>query len=55
MRATFLCFAILLVVPHLVAAPAPDSDRLPKQKLEALKKRLPDLVGDWLKETGNIT
>lgn len=55
MRATFLCFVALLIVLPLGAAPAPDRDRLPKQKLEALKKRLPDLVSDWLKEKGNIT
>jgi hypothetical protein len=48
MRVTFLCCVALLVVPYVDAAPAPDRDRLPKQKLEALKKRLPDLVNDWL-------
>jgi hypothetical protein len=55
MRTTWLCLALLFIVPQLESAPAPDRDRLPKQKLEALKRRLPDLVGDWLKETGNIS
>ncbi len=55
MRAICLCLALLLIVSQLESAPAPDRDRLPKQKLEALKKRLPNLVGDWLKEKGNVT
>jgi hypothetical protein len=50
MRATCLCLALLLLVPRLESAPAPDRDCLPKQKLETLKKGLPNLVGDWLKE-----
>jgi len=52
MRATFLCFVALPIVLPIEAAPAPDRDRLLKQKLEALKKRLPDLVSDWLKKGG---
>ena len=44
MRATCLCLAALLVVPYVDAAPAPDSS---KQKLEALKKRLPELLNEW--------
>jgi hypothetical protein len=50
MRVTFLCCVVLLIVLPTEAAPAPDRDRLPKQKLEALKKRLPDLVSDWLQK-----
>jgi hypothetical protein len=50
MRTTFLCLAILFLVPHVDAAPAPAPGRAAKEKLEALKKKLPDLVSDWLKE-----
>lgn len=47
MRATCLCLVALLAALSVDAAPAPDSS---KQKLAALKKKLPDLVGDWLKK-----
>jgi hypothetical protein len=45
MHATFLCLAALVV-----AAPAPTPGLKAKERLEALKKRLPDLVDDWLKK-----
>jgi hypothetical protein len=50
MRTTFLCLAVLLVDPHADAAPAPAPDRAAKEKLEALKKRLPNIVRSWAKE-----
>jgi hypothetical protein len=53
MRTTFLCLAVLFLVPRVDAAPAPAPGRAAKEKLEALKKRLPAVVGDWLKEKGN--
>ena len=54
MHATLLCLTVLLVVPHADAVPAPDPGRLPKQRLDALKKRLPALVDDWSKKRENI-
>jgi hypothetical protein len=48
MRVPLLCLVILAVVPCVEAAPAPVSKA--KEKLEALKKRLPDLADDWLKK-----
>jgi hypothetical protein len=50
MRSTLLCLAVLFLVPHVDAAPAPAPGRAAKEKLEALKKKLPDLVSDWQKE-----
>ena len=50
MRATLACFALLLVVPAAGTAPAPDPGPEPRQKLEALKKRLPAILGKWVKE-----
>jgi len=49
MRTMFLCLAVLLVVPPAEAAPAPDPSRKAKEKLGALKKRLPDIVKAWAK------
>ncbi|HEY7153661.1 MAG TPA: hypothetical protein VH575_06860 [Gemmataceae bacterium] len=49
MRTTFLYLAVLYLVPHVDAAPAPAEGRAAKEKLEALKKRLPDLLSDWQK------
>jgi hypothetical protein len=53
MRLTLLCLAALLVVPHIVAAPAPPSGQEAKKKLETLKKRLPDVLAEWVKEKDN--
>jgi hypothetical protein len=53
MRATCLCLAVLFAVPFVDAAPAPTPGQKAKVKLEALKKRLPDLVDDWLKKRPN--
>jgi hypothetical protein len=50
MRATFLCLASLVVVLPADAAPAPTPGLKAKEKLETLKKRLPDVVGSWAKE-----
>jgi hypothetical protein len=50
MRVTLLCLAVLLIVPHVDAAPAPVPGRAAKEKLEALKKKLPDVVSPWAKE-----
>jgi hypothetical protein len=44
MRATYLCLIALVVVPHVGAAPAPATGLKAKEKLEALKKRLPALL-----------
>lgn len=52
MRPTFLFCVALFVVPLLYAAPAPD---LSKQKLDALKKRLPGLLNDWVNQEDNAT
>ena len=53
MRTTLVGLALLVVVPSLDAGPAPDPGRLPKQKLEALKKKLLDIVEAWAKERWN--
>jgi hypothetical protein len=50
MRVTLLCCVALLVVPFVDAAPARAPGREAKEKLEALKKRLPDVVRSWTKE-----
>jgi len=50
MRTALVGLALLIVAPSLDAVPAPDPARLPKQRLEALKKKLPDVVGEWLKK-----
>jgi hypothetical protein len=42
-------------VPTVVAVPAPSPDREAREKLEALKKRLPGIVGDWMKQNGGAT
>ena len=56
MRATLVCLIVLLIVPHADATPAPDSGRAAKEKLEALKKKLPDILDEWMKErTHNFT
>src|SRR5262249_42019211 len=55
MRTTFLCLAVLFLVPHVDAAPAPGEGRAAKEKLESLKKRLPDLLGAWLEKKENCT
>jgi hypothetical protein len=54
MRSTLLCLSVLFLVPHVDAAPAPEPGLKAKEKLETLKKKLPALVGDWLKENENI-
>jgi hypothetical protein len=53
MRVTLTGLTVLLLIPHVDAAPAPASDRAAKEKLETLKKRLPDLMSDWLKKKEN--
>jgi hypothetical protein len=40
----------LLTIPHVDAAPAPAAGRAAKEKLEVLKKRLPDIVSSWAKK-----
>jgi hypothetical protein len=50
MRASFLCLAVLFLVPHVDAAPAPAPGRAAKEKLVALKKKLPDIVSSWAKK-----
>ena len=50
MRASFLCLAVLFLAPHVDAAPASAEGRAAKEKLEALKKKLPDIVSSWAKE-----
>jgi hypothetical protein len=50
MRTTLVSLALLLALPHLNAAPAPEPGRGAKEKLEALKKRLPDVVAAWARE-----
>lgn len=50
MRAPFLCLAVLLVVSHVDAAPAPAPGRKAKEKLETLKKWLPAVLEAWVKE-----
>jgi hypothetical protein len=50
MRTTLVGFALLMALPNAGAVPAPASGREAKQKLEALKKRLPDIVAAWAKE-----
>jgi len=50
MHTRLLCLAVVFIAPQLPAAPAPAPGRQAKEKLEALKKRLPDLVEDWLKK-----
>jgi hypothetical protein len=50
MRVPLLCLVILAVIPCVDAAPAPTSKA--KEKLDALKKRLPAVVGDWLNKEG---
>jgi hypothetical protein len=49
MRASFLCLAVLFLVPHVDAAPAPEPGRAAKAKLAALKKKLPDILDEWKK------
>jgi len=50
MRATLLCLVALLVVPYVDAAPAPAPGLKAKEKLRALKKRLPAVLERWVKE-----
>jgi hypothetical protein len=50
MPSSILCLAALLVVPCVDAAPAPASGRKAKEKLEALKQRLPAVLETWVKE-----
>ncbi len=49
MRTVLVGLALLVVVPSLDAVPAAAPARLPKQKLEALKKKLPGVLEAWLK------
>jgi hypothetical protein len=50
MRVTLLCLAVLFLAPHVDAAPTPAPVLKAKEKLEALKKKLPDVVSSWAKE-----
>jgi hypothetical protein len=45
---------LLLAAPawHAAPAPDPDPDRPAREKFEALKKKLPDLVATWPKDSG---
>src|SRR5262249_10186271 len=42
--------ALLLLAAAAHAAPAPDPDRAARRSLEALTKKLPDVVSAWAKE-----
>jgi hypothetical protein len=53
MRTSLLCLVVIFMATQLDAAPAPDQRHKAKEKLEALKKRLPDLVGEWAKKREN--
>lgn len=50
MRTTVLCVAVMFIVSRVDAAPAPAPGLKAKETLEALKKRLPDVVRAWAKE-----
>jgi hypothetical protein len=50
MRASLVSLVVILAATQLEAAPAPNTTRKAKEKLEALKKRLPDIVSSWAKE-----
>lgn len=49
MRVALIGLIILLTIPHVEAAPAPEPGRAAKEKLGALKKRLPGVLNDWAK------
>lgn len=49
MRASLLCLVVLAIVPSADAAPAPAPGLKAKERLEALKKRLPEVVKSWSK------
>jgi hypothetical protein len=49
-RQALACLALLVPVLSVPAAPAPEPGREAKQKLEGLKKRLPDAVAAWAHE-----
>lgn len=51
MRTTFLCLAVMFIVPQVDAAPAPVPGLKAKEKLEVLKKRLPAVLEAWAKES----
>jgi hypothetical protein len=48
-RPALVVLAVLLASSLAPAAPAPDPSREAKEKLEALKKRLPDVLDAWMK------
>jgi hypothetical protein len=48
-RLALVVLSALLACPLAPAAPAPDSGREAKDKLEALKKRLPGVLDAWMK------
>lgn len=54
MRASLLCFAVLTIVSSVDAAPAPAPGQKATERLEALKKRLPNTLGDWVKQEGSV-
>lgn len=50
MRTSLLCIAFIFTVAQLDAAPAPAPSNKAKEKLESLKKQLPEIVSSWAKE-----
>jgi hypothetical protein len=48
--ATCLVLALLLACSTATAAPTPETEALAKEKLEALKKRMPEVAAGWAKE-----
>lgn len=54
MRASRPVLALLLLASTASAAPAPDLGREPKAKLEALKKRLPAILKQWMEDRGSV-
>src|SRR5262249_50260851 len=47
MRTSVLCIAFIFTAAQLDAAPAPDPSIRAKEKFEALKKKLPDILTEW--------
>jgi hypothetical protein len=54
-RPALVILALALAIPSVAAVPSPSPDREARDKLEALKKRLPDIVGEWMKKEGGAS
>ena len=51
-----VCFATLFFfILNIAVAPASNTNQHPKERLEELRKRLPDVLNGWVKEDGNVT